>query len=95
MTQYRLMYLDTALEDMSDIKAYLDLNSETAWSKLVIYMKKQMDNLKKFPYMGERYKKYRRLVCGDYLVFFKVNDDKKTVEVYHVLHCSRNIKKYL
>ena len=92
---YRVIYLDAALNDMAEIKDYLDKYSTEAWSKLVDKMERSVKSLEQFPNIGERYKNYRRLVCGDYLVFYQVNEEDKTVLVVRFLHGSLDIRSRL
>jgi plasmid stabilization system protein ParE len=61
-------------------------------------LKKKTSRLKDYPYSCPEYEDdpdYRRLVVGDYLVFYKVNEDDKTIEVHRILHGSQNIQKQL
>ena len=92
---YRVVYLDTALNDMSEIKDYLEQHSITAWSKLIDIMERKLKNLEQFPNIGERHKNYRRLVCGDYLVFYQVNEEYKTILVARILHGRLDIRSLL
>ena len=38
---------------------------------------------------------YRRMVVGDYLVFYMVKEESKTVEIHRILHETQNIKHQL
>ena len=93
--KYSLAFLDIALLDLANIKAYLTLHSERAWPKLLETMEKHVGHLRDFPNMGERYKHYRRLVCGDYSIFYSVDDEKALVEIYRILHKSQDVRRHL
>ena len=92
---YKIKYLETSLIDMMEIKQYLDQYSEKAWVALVDNFEKQIDALRAFPLMGSPYKKYRRLICGDYIAFYRVDKNNETVEIMRFLHGSRDIGQYL
>ena len=61
-------------------------------------LKAKIECLRKFPYTCPIYEddpNYRKLVVGDYLVFYMVNEEDKTVEIHRIFHGSREIKKQL
>ena len=93
--KYKVVYLDSSLFDLADIKQYLDQHSEMAWFNLIDKMETQIGNLSKFPYIGVIYKKYRRLVCDGYLVFYKVDKKREVVEIIRILHSKRDIKSLI
>ena len=54
--------------------------------------------LKNNPYVCESFiddPDYRRLVMGDHLVFYMVDEEKKMIEIHRVLHGSRDAKRHL
>ena len=83
---YRVIYLDTALEDIAEIKLYRNEHSGTSWGKLIRMFKKSIKNLEMFPNIGTIYKNYRYLECDDYLIYYIVNERKRTVSVARFLH---------
>ena len=95
MKKHKIIYLDSAFFDLAEIRTYLDEYSLTAWSKLIDKLEKQTKGLEDFPFSGVKYRTYRRLVCDDYLVFYKVNEDSRTVEIHRILHGSRDIARHL
>jgi len=92
---YKIKYLETSLIDMMEIKQYLDQYSENAWVVLVDNFENQIESLKTFPLIGSPYKKYRRLICGEYIAFYRVDKKNETVEIMRFLHGSRDIRQYL
>jgi mRNA-degrading endonuclease RelE of RelBE toxin-antitoxin system len=55
-------------------------------------------NIVYLPYMYEAYgdnPSYRRMVVSDYLVFYKVNDEKRIIAIHRVLYRARDIAKYI
>jgi len=95
--KYKVRYLETVRHDREVIKAYLDLYSSTAAKRLFDKIKYKMELAKANPYMYEAYRgrpQFRRVVVGDYLVFYKVFEERKTIEVHHILHGMMNIEQY-
>ena len=93
--KYKVVYLDSSLFDLADIKQYLDQHSEMAWYNLIDKLEKQIGNLSKFPDIGVIYKKHRRLVCDGYLVFYKADKKRAVVEIIRILNSKRDIKSLI
>jgi plasmid stabilization system protein ParE len=43
----------------------------------------------------EIYKDYRRTLVKNYSIFYKIDENKKEVIIYRILHQAQNFKKYL
>ena len=87
---YNIEYLPLADDDLYDIADYF---SQFYPSTLKIFMntlEEHISNLQDMPYIGVEYKNYRRLVVSDFLVFYKVLEDKKLVRIYRIIHGARD-----
>jgi addiction module RelE/StbE family toxin len=96
--KYKISTLDEAYDDLKKIKKYLSQFYPGTVKKFVDLYKKRRDALRGFPFAHPVYEyntKYRKLVVGDYLVFYIVREDTETVEVHRVLHGSRDIGRHL
>ena len=96
--KYIVKYLETVRHDRDAIKAYLSKYSATASKRLFDKIKRKMELVKTNPYMYEAYERrpqFRKMVVEDYLVFYKVNEDSKVIEVHHVFHGMIDIDKKL
>jgi len=96
--KYRLRYMEDVMTDREHIKAYLSQFYPGTLKKFFILLKKKTIRLKTFPYSCPEYEDvsdYRKLVVGDYLVFYIVNEDLKTVDIHRILHGSRDIRQHL
>ena len=96
--KYKAKYLITAKHDREAIKVYLDQFSSTAAKKLFDRIRSRIEYVKENPYMCEVYKRrpqFRKMVVGDYLVFYKVNEDESMVEVHHIFHGMTDIEHHL
>jgi len=95
---YSVKYLITARQDRKNISAYLNQYSMTAANRLFNNIKGKMELVKENPYMYERYERrpsFRRMTVDGYLVFYKVNEDERAVEVHHILHGMMDIERKL
>ena len=99
MTKYRIEMFDTALSDLEDIKAYYirEASLEVAFSMLD-NIRKRIDGLTNMPKINpvcRQDARFRCLVIDKYLVFYNIDDETQVVEIHHVWHGMRNIRKLL
>ena len=96
--KFRIKYLPDTVTDRDEIREYLSLYYESTVRNFFILLKEKIAKLKDFPYSCPVYEydhDYRRLVVGDYLVFYIVNEDAKIVEIHRIFHSSRDIRRHL
>jgi len=96
--KYRLRYLHETVSDRNEIKAYLTNYYESTVKNFFALLKEKITRLSEFPYSCPIYEDdpdYRKLVVGDYLVFYMVNEKDKTVEIHRIFHGSRDIASLL
>ena len=96
--EYTLRYLELAKHDIREIKKYLTQFYPGTPARFLATLKEKIGNLARTPYMYEAYPdypQYRKLGVSKYLVFYTVDDEKRLVEIYRVLHGARNIAQYL
>ena len=90
---YKIQYLPVVRQDIADIKAYLSQFYENTFPNFMAKLERSVKKLGDMPYMGVEYKDFRRIVVGDYLVFYRVNEPMRTVQVYRILHGAKNIQR--
>ena len=84
----------TMLEDITEIKAYIQKDSVFYANKTVADIYKKIENLKLFPSMG-RYipeinsKEIRELIYKSYRIIYKF--DSKNIYILRVVHFARDI----
>ena len=96
--KYKAKFLITAKYDQGAIKAYLNQYSLTAAKRLFNKIKGNLELVKENPYMYEAYERrpqFRRMVVEDYLVFYKVREEEKIIEIHHIFNSMMNIEQYL
>ncbi|MDR2599925.1 MAG: type II toxin-antitoxin system RelE/ParE family toxin [Oscillospiraceae bacterium] len=93
-----VIYLPKAISDQADIKTYLSQFYPGTAKRFFTLLKKKISRLKTHPYSCPVYEDvpdYRKLVVGNYLVFYVVSENKEIVEVHRILHGSRDISQHL
>ena len=95
---YKLNIFADAIEDIKEIKKYLARFYPGTVKKFVDLYKKQTSRVKENPCIFERFAddpEYRKAAAGEYLIFYMVSEEKKTVEIHRVLYGARDIKRHL
>ena len=95
---FKITFLPESKDDAKEIRKYLEQFYKGTAKKFFTLLKKHINSLKSNPYINQQYPErpsFRRLVVGDYLVFYKVVEEKKLVEIHRILHGSREIDRYL
>ncbi len=98
MKDYKVLLLEPELDDLSIIKTFLEQFSEEAPERVLRLLIDRIRDLSRMPMRYPIYEKnaaFRRLVADDYLVFYKVFNSTKTVEIRRVLHHAVNIGRML
>ena len=96
--KYRIRYLPDTVEDRANIRDYLSQYYKGTAKRFFDLLKKKIARLKDYPYSCPIYEDdpdYHRLVVGDFLVFYVVNEDEKIVEIHRVFHGSLDIRQKL
>ncbi|MCL2003241.1 MAG: type II toxin-antitoxin system RelE/ParE family toxin [Oscillospiraceae bacterium] len=96
--KYTVKTLDAAFRDLKEIKTALSRFYPGTARRFITQYKRKATRLKEMPYAYERYTDdmdYRRMIVNEYLVFYVVNDEAKTVEIHRVLHGSMDLSKHL
>lgn len=95
---YKLLFAETFDEELSEIELYLRERSDQAAQRVLSEIRRHLLLLKRTPYMYPEYfdrPAFRMLVIFRYLIFYKVNDSERAVEVRHILHGMREVARLL
>ncbi len=97
--QYTIEWQDQAIENLLSIRKYLEENaSEEVADKILGDIFDHAEDLVNFPY---RYVVYpdrpavRRMVVGEYNVFYRVIEEKGLIRVYNVFRSSMDTKRHM
>ena len=96
--KYTVRFSPFAKEDKKHIKTYLSKFYPETPRRFDTLLKKHIYGLKDNPFMYPEYQEntdYRRMFVGNYIVFYKVNDTEKQIEIYRILRASWDLPNYL
>jgi plasmid stabilization system protein ParE len=89
---YRLLYTQKALNDLAEIIGRIAKDDSASASRFGASLLHHIDLLSRFPRMGALTRKrpgVRKLVHSPVLVYYRIQEDKRAVEVLHVRHAAR------
>ena len=98
MKNYRPKILDAAEQDIKQIEEYLVQYSHNAVRRFFESMKERIRSLRTMPFSCPEYELdpfFRRMVLGDYILFYNVDEKRKLVIVHRIFHHSRNIDRHM
>lgn len=96
---YNMRYLPIAKKDIDEILYNIadGLSAPQAAINLLNIFDKAISQLKQFPYSGKGYHmkaplafEYRMLPVKNYIVFYVVIEEEKTVEIHRVIYSKRD-----
>ena len=99
---YKLEYLQTAIDDMNNIVYHITnkLNNRVAALNIATAFIKEANNILTFPYGNPEYTpinktkfKYHRTKVKNFLMFYNINEETKTITIMRVLHQKQSINK--
>ncbi len=89
---FRLVYTQKALNDLAEIIGYVAGYDAEAASRFGNSLLDHIELLTQFPRMGTLVKKragIRKLLHSPVLVYYRINSDKRLIEVLHFRHGAR------
>jgi plasmid stabilization system protein ParE len=95
---YSIRFSPLAEKDKKDIKMYLSKYYSETPRRFTALLKERIANLKDNPYLYPEHPdntNYRRMLVGNYVVFYKVNDLEKQNDIYRILRASWDLPKHL
>lgn len=104
---YNVEILPIAVKDLENISEYISvtLQNPVAANKLIDEFEKAFENLGEFPYSRALYSptfskminnfEYRKLFVKNYIAFYYVDENRKTVVVSRVIYARRDFSKGL
>jgi toxin ParE1/3/4 len=89
---YRLLYAQRALNDLAEIIGHIAEDDADAASRFGASLLDHVDLLACFPRMGSiirRRPQVRKLVHSPFLIYYRLDENKRVIEVVHVRHGAR------
>ena len=96
--KYTIRFSPFAKEDKKHINTYLSKFYPKTPQRFNALLKEHIANLKDNPYIYPEYPEntdYRRMLVSNYIVFYKVNDAEKQINIYRILRASWDLSKYV
>lgn len=96
---YNLEYLPVAKQDVVGIAKYIsqELKNPAAAENLVVELAEAEERIQEFPYANPAYipirplkHEYRKMLVGNFLVFYWVDNERKLVTVARVIYAKRD-----
>jgi len=94
----KIEYLKSARLDVFEIRSNLSRFYPSTPVKFLKALKKSIETLDDNPLLYPVYEfnqAYHKMPVLDYLVFYKVFEERQTIEIHRVLYGKRNIKEIL
>ena len=104
MGRYKLLYLPSARQDMIEIVRYVskELKNPTAANSLAVELVEASEDIPEFPYANPVYMpirplkhEYRKVLVKIYMIFYWIDEEKKTVVIYRVIYAKRKYTSLL
>ena len=95
---YEVKLLSLAENDIDEICEYLSQYYPGTPGKFLDALEKEFNRVSLNPNMFSKFeynKEYRKLATGDFLVFYKIDEENNLVRIYRVLHGKRSISTIL
>ena len=95
---FRTTYTDTARQDMREIAEYLAQFYASTARKFSAKLEKKVASLEDMPYSCPAYEDdpyFRRMIVGDYLLFYSVDEKRQLVVIHRIIHAKRDINRQM
>jgi addiction module RelE/StbE family toxin len=95
---YTVRFSPFAKKDKKEIKTYLSKFYPDTPHRFTASLKERITNLKDNPYIYPEYPEntdYRRMLVGNYIVLYRINDAEKQIDIYRILRASWDLPKYI
>ena len=95
---YTVQYSRRAVTNLQEIYDYISETSIPAADKVIDEIDGRVADLEQMPAKYQAYPDkpaYRRMPVGNYLIFYKIFEDRKLVRVYLVIHGKRRFDALL
>ena len=95
---YKVKHLPPAISDIFGIEDYLNEHSPAAADRFTEDVDRRVGALADHPKMCPPYDRdpfFRRMVLGDFLLFYSVDEKQQLIVVHRIFHHSRDINRHM
>lgn len=100
--KYEIIYSPSSMQDIRNILDYVSMDNPSAAKGLIDKFNKNIESLSSFPLLGSlpkdkhlQAKKYRLLIVDNYIIFYILANNSKTIKIARVLSNKQNYKYML
>jgi toxin ParE1/3/4 len=91
---FKVVWTEPALADLHNICSYIANENPDAAQRVGEDILNHVEVLEAFPFIGPTYPRassgqVREIVCGKYRIFYRVNEERKLVEILTIWHGAR------
>ena len=94
----QVVFMKDAECDLGDIEEYLSQFYANTVRKFFTKLQDRVLKLESMPYLYPVYGAdpfFRRMVVGDYILFYSVEEERNLVVVHRIFHAARNISQQI
>jgi plasmid stabilization system protein ParE len=98
ITMYDLIYMEDSKMDLQMIESYYDRIDSRITDRLLNALDDCVQSIQEMPYRYPKYPfypEYRYATAKKYHVFYKVNEDRKVIEIHRIIYGSRDMESEL
>ena len=95
---FRAVFMEDADRDLAAVEDYLVQFYANTARKFFDNLKKKVLSLEDNPYLYPVYKEnpyFRKMVFGDYLLFYAVEENRNLVVIHRIFHGSRDVSQQI
>ncbi|MCL2153559.1 MAG: type II toxin-antitoxin system RelE/ParE family toxin [Oscillospiraceae bacterium] len=95
---FQVVFMKDAQRDLGVIEEYLSQFYANTARKFFTKLQDMVLKLESMPYLYPAYdadRFFRRMVVGDYLLFYSVEEERNLVIVHRIFHAARNISQQI
>ncbi len=91
---FQIIWTEPAVADLKNICSYIADKDSDAAQRVGEEILNHVEVLSKFPFIGPIYPrgssgKTREIICGKYRIFYRVNEERKLIEILTIWHGAR------
>jgi plasmid stabilization system protein ParE len=91
---FTIIWSDPALADFEAVVRYVMERNPSAAESLRLAILDHVESLARLPFIGpvydrDRTGRVREIMCGVYRIFYRVDEDRKTVDILTIWHGAR------
>jgi len=95
---YKIKYVEKVKQNISEIEKNLDKIDKKLTDKILKALNERIQSLQEMPLRYPKYPhkpQFRWTAVHKHIIFYKVCDDRKIVEIHRIIHGARDVKNLM